>query len=126
MDRRILLLILLITVQLTTCIAQPVNPDEVMNNIKAWGTAGIKIGVSVALTIVFIISILRGLKGSADYTAGPSFTGEGLREMFSSIKRPVFVVLFLIFLLWLPDILVAIGLLPSAPFTVDWKTIFGK
>ena len=126
MDRRIaVLLLLMLLIQLfSTCVAQPVDPNKVINNIKNWGLAGIKIAITSALILVIIISIIRGAKGAIDYSAGPGFVGEGLREMYGSIKKQVAVAIFLILLVWSPEILAAIGLYPEAPFKVDWNSLF--
>ena len=107
-------------------VAQPAPPISFdINKFKNLLIAAIKFTATIAIIIIFAFSVLRGLKGGIEYQAPAGYMTLGVREILDAFKKPIISLIILMLLIWLPDLLVYLGVIPSAPLTINWNELFG-
>ena len=123
---KIFLMTMLLSAIMEKLHAQPQPPISFdIDKFKNLLIAAIKFTATIAIIIIFAFSILRGLKGGIEYQAPGGYLTLGVREILDAFKKPVISIIILLLLVWLPDLLVYLGVIPSAPFTINWNELFG-
>lgn len=99
-----------------------VNWDKVRN----YTTLAVKITVTVTGILIFVSALIRSAVAVLKRQLGGASTfASAQRDLYEAIEGPLYWLIALALAAWLPDILVAIGLLPKGtPFALDWNEIF--
>ncbi|RLF05175.1 MAG: hypothetical protein DRK00_05095 [Thermoprotei archaeon] len=130
MRRRLpLLLAIALMAQLALAQEQPPPPPVSLDvsRLRALAVFVVKGGVLAAFIIVLTVSLIRGVVGALERSGGTATGTTGYRDLLEAFKGPIIFLLALAFLVWLPDLLSWLGLLPEAlrPYTIDWQSLFG-
>lgn len=101
-----------------------VNWDAVRN----YSVLAVKVTVTVTGILIFISALIKSaLAVLKRQLGGATSSAMAQRELFEAIEGPLYWLIALALAAWLPDILVAVGLLPQGtPFTVGWNEIFSR
>jgi len=96
--------------------------------VEQYALLAVKAVVTLTGVLVFISAIIRSaLAALRRQLGGSASAATAQREMYEAIEGPLFWLVALALAAWLPDILVAIGLLPQGtPFTIRWSEIFRR
>lgn len=122
------ILVVIITITLMLGVkGQPLPEPPIkfdINRFKNLALATVKIGATIFGILIFLISAIRAIWGGAEYSMPSTISMSGLVKLFNAIKKPLVATLAVIVAVWLPDILVYLGLYPNAPFSVDWNQLW--
>jgi len=123
---RIMIVISILLLNSVMVVAQPTPPISFdINKFKNLLIGAVKFTATITIIIIFAFSVLRGLKGGIEYQAPAGYTTLGVREILDAFKKPIISLIILMLLIWLPDLLVYLGVIPRAPFTINWNELFG-
>ena len=123
---RIMMVISILLLNSVMVVAQPTPPISFdINKFKNLLIGAVKFTATITIIIIFAFSVLRGLKGGIEYQAPAGYMTLGVREILDAFKKPIISLIILMLLIWLPDLLVYLGVIPKAPFTVNWNELFG-
>jgi len=123
---RIMMVISILLLNSVMVVAQPTPPISFdINKFKNLLIGAVKFTATITIIIIFAFSVLRGLKGGIEYQAPAGYMTLGVREILDAFKKPIISLIILMLLIWLPDLLVYLGVIPRAPFTINWNELFG-
>ena len=123
---RIMIVISILLLNSVMVVAQPTPPISFdINKFKNLLIGAVKFTATITIIIIFAFSVLRGLKGGIEYQAPAGYMTLGVREILDAFKKPIISLIILMLLIWLPDLLVYLGVIPRAPFTINWNELFG-
>jgi hypothetical protein len=96
--------------------------------LQSYAILAVKLAVTATGTLVFAAALIRAaIAALRKHVSGSVAAAAAQRELYEAIEGPLLWLVALALAAWLPDILVAIGLLPSStPFAVKWEDIFRK
>lgn len=96
--------------------------------IRSYSLLAVKIAVTTTGILVFATALIKSaLAVLRKQLGGALSTAAAQRELYEAIEGPLYWLIALALAAWLPDILVAIGLLPQGtPFAVNWNEIFSE
>lgn len=109
----------------TLPLVQAQGPTVNINALQSYAVLAVKLAITVTGLLVFLASLLRAAIAGLKKQVGSVYSGSALRDLYETLEGPIFWLLSLALVAWLPDILASIGLLPQGtPFTVSWNDIF--
>ena len=127
--KHLLLLAVVLAAQLALAQEEPPPPPVSLdvNKLRALAVFIVKGGVLAAFIIVLTVSLIRGVVGALEKSGGTATGMTGYRDLMEAFKGPIIFLLALALLVWLPDLLNWLGLLPDAlrPYAIDWQSLFG-
>lgn len=108
--------------------AKAEGPAINLDALQSYAVLAVKLTVTVTGLLVFVTAFIRAAIASLrKQVSGSVAAAAAQRELYEAIEGPIFWLIALALAAWLPDILVALGLLPQGtPFAVRWDSIFGK
>ena len=120
--------ILLTTVVLYTELVQAQGPTVNWDTVRNYSVLAVKITVTATGILIFVTAFIKSaLAVLRKQLGGALSTATAQRELIEALEGPLYWLIALAFAAWLPDILVAIGLLPQGtPFAVNWNEIFNR
>ena len=124
---KIIIVIFLLSIQELSIqvMAQPAPPISFdINKFKNLLIAAIKFTATIAIIIVFAFMAIRSIKGGIEYQLPSGLTVMGIREILDAFKKPIIFLVVTLLAVWFPDLLVYLGVLPNAPFTVNWQELW--
>ncbi len=104
------------------------GPTVNWDALQSYAVLAVKLTVTATGLLVFTAALVRAaLAALRKHLSGSIAAAAAQRELYEAIEGPLLWLVALALAAWLPDILVAIGLLPSGtPFTVKWEDIFRR
>ena len=124
---KIIIVVFLLSIQELSIqvMAQPAPPISFdINKFKNLLIAAIKFTATIAIIIVFAFMAIRSIKGGIEYQLPSGLTVMGIREILDAFKKPIIFLVVTLLAVWFPDLLVYLGVLPNAPFTVNWQELW--
>ncbi|MEM1509696.1 MAG: hypothetical protein QXY49_01735 [Thermofilaceae archaeon] len=117
--------VFVVFVLFTLPLIQAQGPIVNINALQSYAILTIKLAITITGLLVFLASLIRAAIAGLKKQVGGVYSGSALRDLYETLEGPIFWLLSLALVAWLPDILVSIGLLPQGtPFTVSWNEIF--
>lgn len=112
---------------LTLPLVRAQGPAINIDALRSYAILAVKLAVTITGLLVFLASLVRAAVAGLKKQVGGVYSGSALRDLYETLEGPIFWLISLALIAWLPDILVSVGLLPQGtPFTVSWSDIFGK
>ena len=120
--------VVLVLLGVSASLAKAEGPTVNWDALQSYAVLAVKLTVTVTGILVFTAALVRAaLAALRKHLSGSVAAAAAQRELYEAIEGPLLWLVALALAAWLPDILVAIGLLPSGtPFTVRWDEIFRK
>ncbi len=116
-----------VLVTLTLPLVRAQGPTVNIDALRSYAVLSVKLAVTITGLLVFLTSLVRAAVAGLKKQVGGVYSGSALRDLYETLEGPIFWLISLALIAWLPDILVSVGLLPQGtPFTVSWNDIFGK
>jgi len=121
----------LVAVALTAVMACPTKAEGPVVNweaLQSYALLAVKLTVTATGILIFVTAFIRAaIAALRKHVSGSIAAAAAQRELYEAIEGPVLWLVALALAAWLPDILVALGLLPQGtPFAVKWSDIFAK
>lgn len=104
------------------------GPTINWDSVRNYSVLAVKVTVTATGILIFISALIKSaLAVLKRQLGGATSSAIAQRELFEAIEGPLYWLMALALAAWLPDILVAVGLLPQGtPFAVSWNEIFSK
>jgi len=121
----------LLAIVLSGIMACPVRAEGPVVNweaLQSYAVLAVKLTVTATGILIFVTAFIRAaIAALRKHVSGSVAAAAAQRELYEAIEGPILWLIALALAAWLPDILVALGLLPQGtPFAVKWSDIFAK